>query len=190
MMKKIISIIITVVLFICMTTGAFALSSDSPFSKSSGNTNSNTNLWLVDDNAKSDARLKYEQLLTEDLFGFELRIRFDELFGEISDEYLLDNFDIVFDTPADQVDQGLLQILLHDSIELGYSDSYDYLDDDPTIDIIMKNQDLLAASIPPPVSFTAPNADIFTREAFIPEINDIQTQKASHPIQVQGSTNH
>lgn len=170
-----------------MTTGAFALSSDSPFSKSSGNTNSNTNLWLVDDNAKSDARLKYEQLLTEDLFGFELRIRFDELFGEISDEYLLDNFDIVFDTPADQVDQGLLQILLHDSIELGYSDSYDYLDDDPTIDIIMKNQDLLAASIPPPVSFTAPNADIFTREAFIPEINDIQTQKASHPIQVQGS---
>ncbi|MCL1988712.1 MAG: M60 family metallopeptidase [Firmicutes bacterium] len=78
-----------------------------------------TNSTTLSIEQPSQARQNYNKLLEGNYFPVELRQRFVELFGEHSEEYILQNYANIFDIPSGQVDEALLNVLtnglLHDS---------------------------------------------------------------------------
>jgi hypothetical protein len=71
---------------------------------------------------KSEARQNYEALLTGGYYNGELIQKFEELFGDLSPEYILENYEAIFDVEAGEIDEGFLAVVTSKEMR-GYQDS-------------------------------------------------------------------
>ncbi|MDL2288345.1 hypothetical protein LJC32_03070 [Oscillospiraceae bacterium OttesenSCG-928-F05] len=61
----------------------------------------------------SETQLKYEELLSGNYRSVELKDKFAELFGSYSEQYILENCELLFGIEKAEIDEGLLEILTH-----------------------------------------------------------------------------
>jgi hypothetical protein len=71
---------------------------------------------------KSEARQNYEALLTGGYYNGELIQKFEELFGDLSPAYILENYETIFDVEAGEIDEGFLAVVTSKEMR-GYQDS-------------------------------------------------------------------
>jgi hypothetical protein len=184
MSKKLLSI--SVIAILCLSTVAPIQASD----YSIGNTSdgSQSQVFIEDgQEQKSEARQKYDALLEGNYYNGELVEKFEELFGNLSPAYILENYETIFDIEAGEIDEGFLAVVTSEEMR-GYQDSQTmsqtagraqitridpYSDDDPYEDIFgpIPEPEMLAyeeaeAPVPSVVSAGAIRGNFETSDSF------------------------
>ena len=62
---------------------------------------------------KGSRRERYEQLLYGDYYAGELKVNFKELFGDYTPEYIETNYTEIFDITPEEVDIGIIELLVY-----------------------------------------------------------------------------
>jgi hypothetical protein len=102
--KKFTAVILSVVMLLSTAIPAFAFDNNQTI-------NNIPIPDITEQTQTSPAQAKYFELLEGNYLASELKSKFAELFGEYSREEILNNYSEIFDMPADQVDQGIINIL-------------------------------------------------------------------------------
>ncbi|MDR1136408.1 MAG: hypothetical protein LBL49_09600 [Clostridiales Family XIII bacterium] len=108
MLKKSLSLLIIAALCLGILTPVQA--SDYQFS----NANDGSQLQIAEENdqeQKSEARQKYEALLEGNYRNGELVDKFEEMFGNLTPEYIMANYKTLFDAEAGEIDEGFLAVI-------------------------------------------------------------------------------
>ncbi|MDR1135845.1 MAG: hypothetical protein LBL49_06660 [Clostridiales Family XIII bacterium] len=113
MLKKLTSFLVIAVL--CL--GIFTLVKVSDYSFSNTNDGSQSQLGMEDDQEqKSEARQKYEALLEGNYRNGELVDKFEEAFGNLSPQYIRENYKTLFDAEAGEIDEGFLSVITNEEM--------------------------------------------------------------------------
>lgn len=110
MTKRILAMILALLLLFTCGVSAVGLTVQEPENILEGELQTPS----VNSEEKSLARLNYESLLEGDYSGSEMKKQFEELFGSnYSKEYIWEYCAEIFDTPRDQIDEGLLELITY-----------------------------------------------------------------------------